>query len=148
MVLLRQDDNFITNNRAVLRTFKGSNICHERIVTFLIFFLCLQVITWRWPLVKAETCCDRKTRNKSRFTSCCKRGFYLVIWFSMKDHLLYNFQYMWKVGDKTVIKAYRQSIDKAPTFLRFKHRASSNSRWALPINCCICIAKWSNYLLK
>jgi hypothetical protein len=24
------------------------------------YFFCLQVITWRWPFVKAETCSDRR----------------------------------------------------------------------------------------
>jgi hypothetical protein len=33
-------------------------------------FLCLHVITWRWPLVKAETCSNPRNRNKARFTSC------------------------------------------------------------------------------
>jgi hypothetical protein len=45
----------------------------------LLDFLCLQVITWRWPLAKAETCSDRRYTKYSVLLDVANEGF--ILWF-------------------------------------------------------------------
>jgi hypothetical protein len=66
-------------------------------------------ITWGWPHVEAETCCDVIERTLiNAFVNCCERGFYLVVWIiflSLRNATYLTRQYL-KFHDTELIGPY------------------------------------------
>jgi hypothetical protein len=112
------------------------------------WYLCLQVITWRWPLVKAATCNDRREHElRPRFTGCCKWAFYLAIWttaLSLLPTQLYSVPLLstqcftlheiWGVySSEWHWMWWHVTCRQVPTCVPLRMRSESDSETSLPI---------------